>query len=316
MKESCLTVTLNPAVDEIMSILGFQPGQEYRVAKSTISAGGKGVNVARALRRWGVPVVATGFCGGATAEFFRRGLCEDGIADEFVTIDGQTRTCLTVVDLHSRRVTRIIPDGPTVSQKEIRLFIKKFERLLVRITWVVLSGRLIDGAGKDFYAELIHRAKHQGKNVLLDTSGEPLRRGLQSSPDFVKPNRQEAEWLLGEEIKSARAVQRAIKKLSTDKAKGVILSLGRNGAAACDGKSIWLVKPPVLPTTHAVGCGDSLVAGFVAAIMKQHPFPDAVRWGVAAGAANVLAKRPGDISAQQVRKILPRVNMNVSRTCS
>ena len=304
MNEQCLTITLNPAVDQTVEIPSFRPGWDYRVNAGQSTAGGKGINVARALQQLGVKVRTTGFLGGEAGQVIRRSLAAERLADDFVCITGTTRICLTVRDKDKRQQTRLIPDGPAVTRKEIRVFITQYERLLRQVSWVVLSGRIINGAGDDFYAELIARAQRHGSMIILDTSGEALRRGLLARPDFVKPNRSEAEFIWGQRIRSQQAAVLASEKILSFGVKGVILSLGREGILAACGQERSIVKTPVIESGDTVGCGDALVAGFVDGLKKGYPFKKAVCWAAATGAANVLAKRPGGISLAKARAIL------------
>ena len=302
MRQACLTVTLNPAIDRLVCCDRFRAGHEQRCPNPVLSAGGKGINVARALRRLGVAVTATGFAGGAAGEFLRREMAREGVAESFVRITGESRDCLTVRE-RSGRLTRLIPEGPRVSAQEIRSFLRHYDRLLPDVTWVVLSGRGVAGAGDDFYAQLIRRARRQGKRVVLDASGPQLRLGLAAGPDFVKPNRAEAEFLLGRTIKSGRDAGWAAEKILTTSTQGVIVSLGPDGIAAADRLGTYVLRPVAQPVINTVGCGDSLVAGFVAAMMSGKNFVEALTRAVAAGVANTLTAQPGAIARGKVAAI-------------
>jgi fructose-1-phosphate kinase PfkB-like protein len=162
-----------------------------------------------------------------------------------------------------------------------------------------------------FYGSLIQAARAAGSHVLLDTSAKALRAGLVARPDFIKPNREEAEALLGRKLRSRGAVADAAHDLIAKGAASAAISLGAEGLVLVERKNgaTWLARPPKIRTISTVGCGDATVAGFAIAATSGLAGADAIRLAAACGAANCLAKVPGKVSARDVRMLAPRVRV-------
>lgn len=302
-----LTVTLNPAIDKFLTINDFTLGRDHRATKVLLSAGGKGVNVSRALTVLNVPTRATGFLGGPAGRVMRERLKQEGITSRFIGIRGDTRSCLTVTDGRTRRVTRILESGPTVSGEDLRKFGVTFARLMAPCDYVVFSGRNVAGTGDHIYARLIAAAKRQHKKTVLDASGKALAYGLRARPYLIKLNLAETREILKKRIHAVRDLRAAVRSLRRLGIPRVIVSLGVKGAVGSDGNEVWWARPPGMTPVNAVGCGDALLAGFLCYDRQGRPFPEALRFGVAVGAASAVTPVPGDFSPRQAERIFKRI---------
>src|SRR2546422_8069553 len=150
-----VTVTLNAAIDRTLTVPNFQRGQRHRASAGITSAGGKGINVARALKTLGVPVVATGLVGGQTGLRIIESLTAEAILNDFVRIDGESRTSTAVVDPTGGTHTEINEWGPHVEPDELKMLIDKLHYLSNGADFVVVSGSLPRGVDQGFYAELV-----------------------------------------------------------------------------------------------------------------------------------------------------------------
>ena len=195
-----VTVTLNAAIDRTLVVPNFQPGQRHRASIGFPSAGGKGINVARALKRLGAPVVATGLAGGRTGTLLVEELTGEGILNDFVRIREESRTSTAVVDPTSGDQTEINEHGPHVAETELELFVDKLLYLAKRAEFVVLSGSLPRGVDASFYGQLVRDLARRQLLAVLDTEGEALRFGVEAEPYLVSPNQREAEALVGHEF--------------------------------------------------------------------------------------------------------------------
>ncbi|MFE2035469.1 1-phosphofructokinase family hexose kinase [Streptomyces scopuliridis] len=304
-----VTVTLNAALDITYRTPALVPHTTHRVSDVVERPGGKGLNVARVLSALGHETVVTGFAGGRTGDVLRELLGGSGPGgsrsrpvDALVPISGSTRRTLAVVDETSGDTTQLNEPGPTVSSAEWSAFLSAYERLLTGADAVALCGSLPPGIHVGAYAELIRRARAAGVPALLDTSGEPLRRGVAARPDLVKPNADELARLTGsrEPLRAARDARRR-------GAHAVIASLGPDGILAATPDGVWQATPPAPVKGNPTGAGDSAVAGLLSGLVEHLPWPARLARAVALATATVLAPAAGEFDAEAYEELLPRV---------
>lgn len=313
MSKGILTVTVNPAVDVTVKLPPAGPARhsQLRMRCSTncvLSAGGKGVNVARALRVLGARVLAAGITGGETGEFFQKLLRKENIPAAFVPVKGPTRLNVTILGPRPGGRDRAIQDGPRLTPKEIRRFEIRYRQWLRRSRWVVLSGRNAVGAPVDWYARLVRLARKEGVPAAVDTSGTALEAALEAKPFLIKPNRAEAEAIVHRRLDSPARIKETLRYFHGRGVRVVLLSLGARGAVASDGKNIWHARPPRVRAVNDVGCGDALLAGFLLTFGKKS-LAEALRRGVACGTVNALNPVPGLIDPKQLRQLEKKVTL-------
>src|SRR4051812_4115615 len=195
-----VTVTLNAAIDRTLTVPNFQRGQRHRASAGVTLAGGKGINVARALKTLGVPVVATGLVGGQTGSRVVEELTQEAILHDFVHIDGESRTSTAVVDPTGGTYTEINEWGPAVQAHELEQLLEKLRYLTQDAEFVVFAGSLPRDVDAAFYAEATRELARRHVQTVLDSEGEPLRLGVEAEPFLVSPNQTEAEGLVGQEF--------------------------------------------------------------------------------------------------------------------
>src|SRR5438105_7508092 len=152
-----VTVTLNAAIDRTLTVPNFQRGQRHRASAGVALAGGKGINVARILKALGVPVVATGLAGGITGTRIVEELTSEAILNDFVRIDGESRTSTAVVDPTAATYTEINEWGPAVTPEELEMLLEKLHYLSQGAQAVVFAGSLPRDVDDEFYGEAIRR---------------------------------------------------------------------------------------------------------------------------------------------------------------
>ncbi|WSQ10077.1 1-phosphofructokinase family hexose kinase [Streptomyces sp. NBC_01231] len=298
-----LTVTLNTALDITYRVGSLRPHASHRVTDVTERPGGKGVNVARVLAALDHEVTVTGFVGGATGRSVREGLTVvPGLVDALVPVGGPTRRTIAVVDEQSGDTTQLNEPGPTVTPAEWRAFQDAYEDLVPSVHAVALCGSLPPGVPVGAYAGLVRTAKTAGVPVLLDTSGEALRRGVAARPDLVKPNADELAELTGSHEPS-RATQDARRR----GAQTVVASLGAKGLLAVTPEGRWRAAPPAHVHGNPTGAGDSAVAGLLSGLVEQLPWPDRLARAVALSAATVLAPVAGEFDRAAYEELVGRV---------
>ena len=299
-----VTVTLNPAIDQTLSIPGFAAGRVNRVAGSRSNAGGKGVNVACFLADLGLDVIATGFLGAKNPELFEEGFARKGIADRFVRIEGATRTGIKIVD--AQETTDINFPGLTPQQEDIDELLSRIAALVSPGGWFVLSGSIPPGVPDNIYATMTYAIHNQGGHVLLDTSGRPLREALTSRPEVMKPNLDELSELTGRVLENPAAVRAAAASLLLQR---VVVSMGGEGAVFVDRERSLLARPPQVPVRSTVGAGDAMVGGIVYAMIHDLPLEDLARTATASGAYAVTRVGTGIENLAEFRALMEQVEI-------
>ncbi|CAM5604262.1 sugar kinase [Streptomyces spiroverticillatus] len=299
-----LTVTLNTALDLTHHVPRLVPHTSHRVTRVTERPGGKGLNVARVLAALGHDTVVTGFAGGPTGEVLRALLAAERPVDALVPIAGNTRRTLAVVDESTGDTTQLNEPGPTVSPAEWESFLLSYESLLAGASAVALCGSLPPGIHVGAYADLVRLARGAGVPVLLDTSGEPLLRGIAARPDLVKPNADELFQLTG-----SRDAWKASAEARRKGARAVVASLGPDGILATTDEGVWQAAPPTLIRGNPTGAGDSAVAGLLSGLVSGLPWPSRLAQAVALSAATVAAPAAGEFSPSVYESLLPEVKV-------
>ncbi|MCW1094812.1 MULTISPECIES: 1-phosphofructokinase family hexose kinase [Streptomyces] len=297
-----LTVTLNTALDITYRVQSLRPHASHRVTEVTERSGGKGLNVARVLAALGHEVTVTGFAGGTTGGVVRAGLTGvQGVTDALVPVAGATRRTVAVVDERTGDTTQLNEPGPAVAPAEWSAFQETYEDLLTGAAAVALCGSLPPGVPVGAYGGLVRAARAAGVPVLLDTSGEPLRRGLAARPDLIKPNADELAELTGshEPLRAAQAARRR-------GARSVVASLGAEGMLAVTPEGRWRAAPPAHVRGNPTGAGDSAVAGLLSGLVEHLPWPDRLARAVALSAATVLAPVAGEFDRAAYEELLGR----------
>jgi 1-phosphofructokinase/tagatose 6-phosphate kinase len=308
-----VSVTLNAAVDRTLLVPNFQIGQRHRASVGLQSAGGKGINVARALKRLRVPVVCTGLAGGRNGLLLVEELTQEGILNDFVRIRGESRTSTAVLDPTSNAYTEINEWGPEVADDELEMLREKLAYLTQGAEFVVFAGSLPRGVEADFYAEVIRDAARHHHLAVLDAEGDPLRLGVAAEPYLVSPNLREAEALAGHEFVDEEDLASGLDEIAALGARNVLITCETGCYALLreDRNEVRLrAQAPQLEPVSTIGAGDSLLAGFLASRVAGRSFEDAVRSAVAVGAASVLEPGPGRFDPREASRLTPLVTID------
>lgn len=303
-----LTVTLNPAVDTRYEVETLKQNGVNRVKNKVMSPGGKGLNVSNVLRKLGVDIIATGFLGGERGKYIKTRLDKREIIYDFQKIDGETRTCIAIID-KNKKITEILENGQEVTEGEKNAFIEKYEDLLEQVEIVAISGSLPRGLEKTFYKMIIEKAVVKGKKIFLDTSGESLKEGIKGNPYLIKPNVDEMEYLLNKKIESIDEVISYSKKLVENGISNVMVTLGEKGGILVNKDFVYRGDIPKVEIKNTVGSGDASIAGFIYGLSKSLSSEENFKYALACGTSNVMLENTGDIVIEDVMELINKIEI-------
>jgi len=310
MVKVIICISANPAIDRRLWLTDLHLGAVNRASVVRSDLGGKAAHVAMATRQLGGEALWVGFLGGLMGAECERALEAHGIPAEIVRIRTATRLNQEIIESDGRTTEVLEPGGAVEEDERARMSALcrgLFEKYRNEAQ-VVISGSLSPGLQPSFYADLIEAAHASACSVLVDTSGDALLVSLKAGPDLVKPNREEAERVWGNEINDESSALKAARWLIECGARSVALSLGADGLlwlASEDAQPV-MVRAPAVAGRSTVGCGDATLAGLAMGRDYKNPIDKAV-FAVACGAANCVAATPGMIDPNEVRRIVPLV---------
>jgi 1-phosphofructokinase family hexose kinase len=301
-----ITVTLNAAIDKTLAVPNFQIGRRHRSSEQRTMAGGKGVNVARALKTLGQPVIATGLAGGATGTRIIEQLTAEAILCDFVRIKEESRTSTAVIDPTSGIQTEVNELGPEVSETEISLFRDKLTYLAKGADICVFAGSHPRGVDDQVYFDLVTELKRLGVTTVIDAEGGPMEQALRAAPDLVSPNSGEAEQLVGHEFRDDadqvyglyELCERGPREAVITHAEGCYALVGRDHE-----RSLYELRIDPLEPVSAIGAGDAFLAGYLAARYTGRPHADALRFAVACGAESTLHLGAGVLDPRAAERL-------------
>ena len=278
--QGVVSVSINSAIDQTVSIPHFAAGVVNRVTSERTDAGGKGVNVAAFLADSGLRVTITGFLGAQNDEIFCLQFERKGIVDRCVRIAGKTRVSIKVSDEALRQTTDINFPGETPGAADLKRLFEIIMELKETHAWFVLSGSIPRGVGPGIYADLVRALA--GKKVVLDTSGEGLRLALAASPWMIKPNLDELSEFAGRSLQTPEAaLEQARRLLKRYAIHTVVVSMGKEGALFVEEhETVWAV-PPAVEVMSTVGAGDAMVAGMLAGKLRGLSLAECARLATA-----------------------------------
>jgi 1-phosphofructokinase family hexose kinase len=301
-----ITVTLNAAIDKTLAVPNFRIGRRHRSTEQRTMAGGKGVNVARALKTLGQPVIATGLAGGPTGTRISEQLTEEAIVSDFVRIRDESRTSTAVIDPTTGDQTEINERGPEATEAEMSLFREKLLYLSKGADICVFAGSLPRGVESQVYAELVSELTVAGVTTVVDSEGEAMQLALRAAPDLVSPNAAEAEALVGHEFRDEQDHVYALYELCELGAREAIITHDE-GCYALIGRdherALYSVRVDPLEPVSAIGAGDVFLAGYLAAAYSGRPPEQRLRFAVACGAESTRHFGAGVLDAREAARI-------------
>ena len=298
----------NTAIDRLYTLDALEPGAVQRAATAQAYPGGKGLHVAQTIAALGEPVQLVGLTDVFHRNLIARRMSERGVLFHGVEIAGELRHCLALRE-RDGRMTEVLDPGPLLPPRAQQQLLDTLWRCVDDTDAMVLSGSLPRGFEADTYAALLRRIAPRGLPCLVDASGEALRHAAGCGAHLLKPNRDEATELAGQPVRTpqdAVAVARALH------AKGIalpVVTLGAEGAVGFDGHDAWHASLVLERSVNAVGSGDCLLAGLAVALKRGEPLAQALRLGVACGAANAMDEETGYVRRERVLALQAQVQI-------
>ena len=288
MKE-ILTLTLNPTIDLSSSVENVFPEHKLRCGPACNEPGGGGLNVARAIHKLGGEARALHFCGGPTGNILRALLDAEQIEHEAIAIEGWTRQSVTILENATGQQYRFVMPGPTFTDAEWRYALERVAKMTTLPDLVVASGSLPPGVPEDFYGQLARSVHERGGRFILDSSGPALAAAVHAGVFLIKPSLRELRSFVGDTLAHETDQEKAaIRIVESGGAQNVVVSLGAAGVLFASSAGCERMRSPAVPIRSKVGAGDSMVAGLTLGLARNYSLRDAVRFGIAAGAAAVM----------------------------
>lgn len=309
------TVTANPTLDKTLAVSQLRPGEFHRARILRQDLSGKGINVSLALKELGIPSKTLGFVGGRVGQAFQDGLSAAGLDLAFIVVDEETRQNLTLLDESNGVHTKINEPGPTVNPAQVDALYRQVETFTQPGDIWVLSGSLPPGAPTDFYAQVIQRAQEHGAKAFLDSSGEPLRAGVQARPFGIKPNSEEAAEFFEEPIETDGDHVRAVKKfLELNGVELAAITRGKDGLVLglkSEGGRVIIAKPSQVNAPTPIAAGDSTMVGILWGWLNGCDAVELARRGVAFGTATAMQPGSSIGSRVLVESLMPQVELRI-----
>lgn len=299
------TVTLNPALDKLLSVDEIVIGETNRTVCLSESAAGKGIDVAKVLRDLNYEVSATGFLGGDVAPIFLNCFEKEKIENCFIPIKESTRTNIQLFDKSGKR-TELLEKGPTVTAQECELLMTKVNELAAKSLVITICGSAPGGVSSDYFRELIQTAKKSGAIVITDTSGELLKVALNEKPHLIKPNRAEMLELMGKSDATDAEIITFAQQLVKNGIPYILVSLGGAGAMLVCEQGVWLGNAPKVDVKSTLGCGDTMVASLSISLEQKLSPDEMLKNAIALSSANAMTFETAHIKEEDYQALLKR----------
>jgi 6-phosphofructokinase 2 len=300
--KSIITLTINPSLDKSTHFAKLVAEQKIRCEKPRYDAGGGGINVSKAIAKLGGSSTCVFTSGGSTGEMLTALINKEGIENIAIITKNWTRENFIAFDTSTQSQYRFGFPGNELYDDETAKIIEIVSTL--NAEYLVISGSLNEGLPTDFYQKIAETAKASGIKVIVDTSGEPLQKVLETGVYLIKPNIGELAKLIGVERLELADVEKAAKDLiEKGSSKIVVVSLGADGAILVSKDETHFIKAPKVDKKSTVGAGDSMVGGMVWALSQNKTLKEVIQMGVCCGTAATMNEGTQLFKVEDVEKL-------------
>lgn len=306
-----ITVTMNPSVDIGYELKSLMIDTTNRVGEVSKTAGGKGLNVARVIKQAGRKSAGTGIIGGHLGEFIAQKLDEEGIVNQFLQLEKESRNCIAILHDDGHQ-TEILEAGPTFNRAEEQAFIDKFQEVLNDYDTVTISGSLPKGLAANFYQRMISVINLKDKKALFDASGEPLKEVLNGveKPALLKINLDELNDILDDPISGDwLSIKGALNSEMFAGIKAIVITEGSAGAKVKWEEEFYDLTIPTVEAINPVGSGDATLAGFAIGLDENKTVEETLKLGMAFGVLNAMEPKTGHINLDNLETIEQQIKV-------
>jgi tagatose 6-phosphate kinase len=304
-----LTVTPNTALDQVLEIEHYVPGERLSVLDRAECIGGKGNLVSAFAADFDARSVSLGFAAGKNGRRLAELLRKRGVRPDFTEVQGETRRIVVVVDRKRHVQTWLVPESLRVNRSAERDLEKRVARWLPKSSWLVLCGSLPSGCSPLLYRRLTKLAHACKVPVLIDSRGPALVQALPASPEVVKFNLEELAATLRIPMKDDQVVGVDPEAFLREGMQLVICTMGAGGGIAVTGEERWAFFPPQVSALSSAGSGDAFTAALLVWREKGASWPEALRWATAAGTAKAREARTDRLDLKAMCRMARRVNV-------
>jgi len=296
-------VNLNFNMERIYRLTGLEAGGVYRTVRPFVQAGGKGVNVSRALKTLNEKSVIFGFSGGRMGSWIEKDLKRRKFKIYLSRCSGESRVCIGIYDPENGKQTVLNEPGGSVSGHEFGRFAKTFQSKLRGFKAAVFAGSVPPGISPRRYAGLIKTAKAKTGITIVDTGGEYLVQAVNAAPSAIKVNLEEWETAHGKKLGSVDEIEKSARRALLNGVGCVIITMGSAGFLYFSGEGSYKVSVPKVKVVNAVGCGDAMTAALAKGMVNSWGSRKAARYCAAVSVASALTAVPCMIKAGDVKRI-------------
>ena len=293
-------------MNRMLRVPGFRVNEVNRVKNVVLTPSGKATNAARVLHRLGAAHQLITLVGGPTGDRFVRAAEEEGLSCLAVRCRGETRIVQTLMDEAGGTATEIVEEMEAPEPDEWEEFEARIAEALPGASVMAVCGKLPPASAPEGYAGMAALARDRAVPWLIDSQGPPVFHVLRHGPLMVKMNEMELEWT----VPGGRTTEDRAAQLLDGGARNVLITRGASPVFWVSDVGIKQVHVPGLIPVNPIGSGDSMVGGITCMLQQGKPLGDAIAYGVACGSANALTERPGDVSAEEVARLLPEVRID------
>ena len=303
------TVTLNPAVDQTIIVDQYQLGQIHRVKVRRMDVGGKGINVSKVIRLFDGKTTAIGYLGEENKQFFEQFFHQYDINNDFVLVDGTTRTNTKIIDLRNQQTTEFNELGFYISQKEINQLKEKIRRYEQKSKYIIFSGSMCQGSYSGLFEEYINQVENSHK-LVIDATGEMLLEGVKKSPFLIKPNIYEFKTTFGLSVSSKEdLIRKTLGIREKFNIQWILLSMGAEGALLLSENCVLEADAVPVNVKSTVGAGDSMLGGFIYGYENWKDPVEALRYAVACGTMAVTKEGTELFTKEEALALFPKIKI-------
>ncbi len=305
-----LTLTPNAALDRVLFIEEFRPGETMRPDRFIDKVGGKALDASVVLRTFGLDTLALSFVAGYSGRRLVELLERYGIRHDLIWLEGETRISHVVVETGPRRHSHVTAGTLPVPAEAAAGLLQRYRTHVREAAWVIAGGSLPPGLPDSYYRTITEIAGEAGVPVLIDSFGPPVLAMLSKPPAVLKMNRPEFCQTFGVPAETLEQLwEEAQAVVDREKLPALVLTCGEEGILALTPAGVYLASSPVQKVVNAAGAGDAASAALAWRLSLGDSWPEALRWAAAAGAAVVLTEGTADCHMADVERILSQTQI-------